>query len=362
MSDLCLVINLGSSSLKAALVDSTGAFVWHEGRSLTEDDGLEEVLDNWLTPAIEPHRQRLDLIGHRVVHGGEQFTAPTLITPEVESQLKELIPLAPLHNPPALKGLAWARQRAPGCPQWACFDTAFHSSLPAAASTYAIPQPFRARGFRRFGFHGINHQHVAEAVAEQWRQQGRDPAQLLLISAHLGAGASLAAIKGGVCIDTTMGFTPLEGLVMATRSGSIDPGLLLEMMREGYGEDAMADILQKQSGLKGLSGLSGDMREIRAAAASGHNGAIRALDVFRHSLIQWLGAMAASLRGVDVVALTGGIGEHDKQLQVELRQALGWWGNVNMIVIPADEEGMIARLCRRHSAPDQTSDRSAAIG
>ena len=114
MSDLCLVINLGSSSLKAALVDSTGAFVWHEGRSLTEDDGLEEVLDNWLTPAIEPHRQRLDLIGHSVVHGGEQFTAPTLITPEVESQLKELIPLAPLHNPPALKGLAWARQRPKG--------------------------------------------------------------------------------------------------------------------------------------------------------------------------------------------------------------------------------------------------------
>ena len=319
------------------------------------------MLDNWLTPAIEPHCQRLDLIGHSVVHGGEQFTAPTLITPEVESQLKELIPLAPLHNPSALKGLAWARQRAPGCPQWACFDTAFHSSLPAAASTYAIPQPFRARGFRRFGFHGINHQHVADAVAEQWRQQGRDPAQLRLISAHLGAGASLAAIKGGVCIDTTMGFTPLEGLVMATRSGSIDPGLLLEMMREGYGADAMADILQKQSGLKGLSGLSGDMREIRAAAASGHNGGIRALDVFRHSLIQWLGAMAASLRGVDVVALTGGIGEHDKQLQVELKQALGWWGNVNTIVIPADEEGMIAKLCRRHSTPDQTSDRSAAI-
>ena len=178
MNGLCLVINLGSSSLKAALVDSTGAFVWHEGRSLAKEDVLEEVLDSWLTPAIEPHHQRLDLIAHRVVHGGEEFTAPTLITPEVEAELKQLSPLAPLHNPPALKGLAWARQRAPECPQWACFDTAFHSSLPAAASTYAIPQPIRAQGFRRFGFHGINHQHVAEAVAEQWRQQGRDPAKL----------------------------------------------------------------------------------------------------------------------------------------------------------------------------------------
>ena len=177
-----------------------------------------------------------------------------------------------------------------------------------------------------------------------------------------GAGASLAAIKGGVCIDTTMGFSPLEGLVMATRSGSIDPGLLLELMREGYSADAMADILQQESGLKGLSGLSGDMREIRAAAEDGHNGAIRALEVFRHRLIQMLGAMAASLRGVDVLALTGGIGEHDQQLREELQQALGWWGDVEIIVVPADEEGMIARLCRRHSTPDQTSDCSAAIG
>ena len=146
---------------------------------------------------------------------------------------------------------------------------------------------------------------------------------------------------------------------MATRSGSVDPGLLLELMREGYNAEAMADMLQKESGLKGLSGLSGDMREIRTAAAKGHNGAIRALEVFRHRLIQMLGAMAASLRGVDVLALTGGIGEHDQQLQVELKQATSWWGEVDMNVIPADEEGMIARLCRRQSTPDPTSDCSA---
>ena len=322
MNPLCLVINLGSSSLKAALVDSTGAAFWHGGRSSNSGESLEDVLNSWLTPQLELHRTRVDLIGHRVVHGGEHFTAPTLITPEVEATLQDLIPLAPLHNPPALKGLTWARQWAPDLPQWACFDTAFHSSLPAAAYTYAIPSDFRNKGFRRFGFHGINHQHVSETLAAQWLKQGKDPSQLRLISAHLGAGASLAAVKGGRCIDTTMGYTPLEGLVMATRSGNVDPGLLLELMREGYSEDEMARILQKESGLKGLSGLSGDMREIREAAVDGHNGAIRALDVFRHRLLQMLGSMAASLGGVDVLALTGGIGEHDKQLHQGLASAL----------------------------------------
>ena len=358
MNNLVLVINLGSSSLKAALVDPTGAKLWQGGRALEADETLDAVLDSWLAPELESYRSAITLVGHRVVHGGERFTAPTLITAKVETALQELVPLAPLHNPPALKGLAWAQRWAPGVPQWACFDTAFHSSLPAAASTYAIPQALRAKGFRRFGFHGINHQHVAESVAEQWRQQGRDPAQLRLISAHLGAGASLAAIKGGICIDTTMGFTPLEGLVMATRSGSIDPGLLLELMREGYNADAMADMLQQESGLKGLSGLSGDMREIRTAAEDGHHGAIDALEVFRHRLIQMLGAMAASLRGVDVLALTGGIGEHDQQLRQELGQALRWWGDITLMVVPADEEGMIARLCRRQSSAVQ----SASIG
>ena len=254
--------------------------------------------------------------------------------------------------------MAWARQWAPELPQWACFDTAFHSSLPAAAYTYAIPSDLRNRGFRRFGFHGINHQHVSETVAAQWREQGKDPSQLRLISAHLGAGASLAAVKGGRCIDTTMGYTPLEGLVMATRSGNVDPGLLLELMREGYSEDEIAGILQKESGLKGLSDLSGDMREIREAAVDGHNGAIRALEVYLHRLLQLLGSMAASLGGVDVLALTGGIGEHDKLLHQELTTALDWWGEFTTVVIPADEEGMIARLCQRHSE----TPTSAAVG
>ena len=201
----------------------------------------------------------------------------------------------------------------------------------------------RNKGFRRFGFHGINHQHVAEAVAQQWRAQGKDPSTLRLISAHLGAGASLATIRGGCCIDTTMGYTPLEGLVMATRSGTVDPGLMLELMREGFSADALATMLQKESGLLELSGM---------------NGAIRALDVFRHRLLQLLGSMAASLGGVDVLALTGGIGEHDHDLQDEIASALDWWGDVAITIVPADEEGMIAKLCRRHSA----SPVSASVG
>ena len=358
MGDLTLVINLGSSSLKAALVDSTGAFLWHSGRSIAADERLEKVLQQWLEPELEPHRQRIGLIGHRVVHGGERFTAPTQITEDVLKTLEQLTPLAPLHNPPALMGMAWGRAWAPSLPQWACFDTAFHSTLPTAAYSYAIPAEFRQKGFRRFGFHGINHQHIAETVADRWREQDQDPSTLRLISAHLGAGASLAAIRGGRCIDTTMGFTPLEGLVMATRSGTLDPGLMLELMREGYSADQMSAILQKESGLKGLSGFSGDMREIRDAAAQGHASAIEALDVFRHRLVQLLGSMAASLGGVDVLALTGGVGEHDRTLHAELERALSWWGNYATMVIPADEEGMIARLCRRHS----TVPESAPVG
>ena len=358
MSELCLVLNLGSSSFKAALVDPTGAFPWQKSRSLESSDNLEQVLDDWLAPELEPFRDHIELIAHRIVHGGEQFTAPTLIEPNVEATLQELIPLAPLHNPPALRGLAWARHWAPSAPQWACFDTAFHSSLPTSASSYAIPTELRRQGFRRFGFHGINHQHVSETVAKQWQQRGKDPSQLRLISAHLGAGASLAAIRGGSCIDTTMGFTPLEGLVMATRSGSVDPGLLLALMRKGYSADQIASILQEQSGLKGLSDLSGNMQDIRAEALAGHDGAAMALAVFKHRLLQLIGSMAASLHGVDVLALTGGIGEHDGALQRELRVELAWLTDLEITVIPADEEGMIARLCRRSRSQSQ----SAAVG
>lgn len=347
MAEHVLVINLGSSSLKAAVVDSTGAAVWQGNRKRRPEESISAVLDHWLAPELDQHRQHIQRIGHRVVHGGEHFTAPTLITADLVEELQALIPLAPLHNPPALAGVTWAQRWAPDLPQWVCFDTAFHSTLPEAARTYALPKDLRQQGLRRYGFHGINHQHVAEQVSEHWRQQGRDPSQLRLISAHLGAGASLAAVKGGECIDTTMGFTPLEGLVMETRSGSIDPGLILELVRQGYSEEDLSGVLQSESGMKGLSGLSGDMLEIRHAARSNHPGASLALSVYRHRLLQQVGAMTASLKGLDVLALTGGIGEHDQDLRNELNEALGWLAPFELVVIPADEEGMIARLCQR---------------
>ena len=345
--DLTLVINLGSSSLKTAVIASDGTTRWRQGRVLADGAAIEQELEQWLKPMLSPLRSTIQRVGHRVVHGGDVYTTQTLITAEVEQHLKALSPLAPLHNPAALEGIAWVRSWAPQLPQWACFDTAFHSSLPLEARTYALSPTLREQGFRRYGFHGLNHQHVSETVLEQWQAKGRDPGQLRLISAHLGAGASLAAIQGGICVDTTMGYTPLEGLVMANRSGSVDPGVLLALMRQGMDATSISNQLQHHSGLKGLSGLSGDMQEIRQHAKAGHQGAELALAVFRHRLLQLIGSMASSLKGVDILALTGGIGEHDQALRQELKASLAWLPGLEITVVPADEEAMIARLCRR---------------
>jgi acetate kinase len=264
------------------------------------------------------------------------------------------VPLAPLHNGPALLVMRWLRRRWPDLPQWACFDTAFHATLPPAAHTYAVPAAWRRQGLRRFGFHGLNHQHVSQVVT---RGQAERPATapLRLISAHLGAGCSLCAIRGGRSIDTTMGFTPMEGLVMATRCGSVDPGLLLHQLRQGMTEEDLDRTLNSASGLLGLSELSSSMKELRQASAEGHAGARLAIEVFRHALLQGIGAMAASLGGVDVIALTGGIGEHDQQLRGELAEALAWLRPFELIVVPADEEGLIARSCLRARSGEQTA-------
>jgi len=266
--------------------------------------------------------------------------------------------LAPLHNAGALAAIRWLRQWRPALPQWACFDTGFHSTLEAAAFTYAVPESWRWAGLRRFGFHGLNHQHISEVVMDQ---QGH-PASLRMISCHLGAGCSLAAIRDGRSIDTTMGYTPLGGLVMASRSGSLDPGLLLHQLRAGLTVDELERQLQKESGLRGLSGLSGDMRQLREAAAANHAGAVLALEVFSHRLLQAIGAMAASLGGVDVIALTAGIGENDATLRSELAERLAWLEPFALVVVPADEEGMIARLCRRASSDQAGQESGGASG
>jgi acetate kinase len=245
--------------------------------------------------------------------------------------------------------MRWLTEQQPHLEQWACFDTAFHATLPPEAATYAIPADWRRQGLRRFGFHGLSHQHVAEVVAARFPQAAAaNP--LRLISCHLGAGCSLCAIAAGRSVDTTMGFTPLEGLVMATRCGSVDPGLLLHQLRRGLSVEELDQALNGRSGLLALSELSGSMQELRAAAAAGHEGAQLAIAVFRHRLLREIGAMAASLGGVDVLAFTGGIGEHDEALQEEVVCALSWLSPFDVIVIAADEEQVIARACRRSAA------------
>lgn len=361
---LVLVVNAGSSSLKARLLAADDRPLWQgqtdwqpHGPSAAESNQAAaqaaQAVQAWLQPALSPWSDRLALVGHRVVHGGTAFTAPTPLTATVRQQLAALVPLAPLHNGPALTLIDALAQWRPDLPQWACFDTAFHHTLPPEAYTYALPLAWREQGLRRFGFHGLNHQHVSEVVARRWaarRGVGEgDPPRL--ISCHLGAGCSLCAIRGGQSIATTMGFTPLEGLVMATRSGSVDPGLLLHLLRQGVEPRRLDQELHQRSGLLGLSaGFSGSMKELRDAAASGHDGAALAIAVFRQRLLEGIGAMAAALGGVDVIALTGGIGEQDTALRDELTAALSWLPSFTLMVVNADEEGLIARQCRAAAA------------
>ena len=351
-----LVLNVGSSTLKVALFaadraqpDAPPRRLWES--STARSGGLIPQLQRWLAPQLQPWWAQIQLAGHRLVHGGERFVVPTRLEGPVLRELEALNPLAPLHNPPALEAIRWLQALRPELAQWACFDTAFHSTLPPEARTYALPATWRQRGYRRYGFHGINHQHVAEALP-----CGR------LISAHLGAGCSLAAVHNGRSIDTTMGFTPLEGLVMASRSGSVDPGLLLHLQRQGVSLEELEQGLQQHGGLLGLSELSGDWRQLRQAAADGHPGAQLAVAVFLHRLRAGIGAMAASLGGVDQVGLSGGIGANDPSLLAELQQSMAWLGAVRWTQIPADEEAMIARLILQQDRLSRADRGSGAAG
>lgn len=388
-----LVLNAGSSSLKAALIGAGGTPLWRDQwswdvASAPEQPGSPEaVLEAWLPGLLARWGDGVDLVGHRVVHGGERFTAPTRLDAASVQQLESLVELAPLHNAAALRVIAWLARQLPQIPQWACFDTAFHRSLEPAAYTYALPAAWRALGLRRYGFHGLNHQHISEEVrrreaarrhgmaatdpatdpvgdaatdpagdpspdlaAVPTADPGPHPGPLRLISCHLGAGCSLCAIRAGVSVATTMGYTPLEGLVMASRSGSVDPGVLLALLRRGITPAELDQALHGASGLLGLSELSGNMQDLRQAAAAGHAGAQLAIEVFQARLLQGIGAMAASLGGVDVIALSGGIGEHDRDLQAGLRRELAWLGPFRLYIVPADEEGVIARSCRQAEA------------
>lgn len=315
-----LTVNVGSSSLKMSVLDGADRVIARRDEEFAGEKGeLEAGFERILAEA-----PAVAAAGHRVVHGGHEFSDPVLVDDETEADLKGLADLAPLHNPPAVAAIEALRRLRPELPSIACFDTAFHSTIPPAASTYAVPPAWSApMPLRRYGFHGLSHSYASRRAAELLE---RDLADLRLVTAHLGAGASLAAVLGGRSVDTTMGFTPLEGLVMATRSGSVDPGLLLWVQRHSRRDAGqMESELDRNSGLLALSGHS-DIREVIAGADAGEEDCRLAFDVYIHRLAAGIAAMAAAMNGLDALVFTGGIGENSPRVRAAACAASGYLG------------------------------------
>ena len=369
-----LAVNAGSSSLKLRLLD-------HDDTLLASEDlgAVDDLAAGELAAALDRMRRSssgtIEAAGHRIVHGGTRFSRATRIDADVAAALRELTDLAPLHQPKSLAALDAVSRELPDLPAVACFDTAFHSTLSDAASTFAVPREWRAKyGVRRYGFHGLSHAYCVRRTAEL---VGRPADELRMVSCHLGAGASLAAVVEGRSVDTTMGFTPLDGLVMATRSGSIDPGLVLWLEEhEQVAPHAIADALEHRSGLLALAGTA-DMREVERRFVSDDRSARLALDVFVHRLVISIGAMAAAAEGLDVLAFTGGIGEHSVAVRRLATQRLAHLGvhldvtrndaagadadigadasRARVLVITAREDLQIAREVRDVLDPRQSS-------
>jgi len=383
-----LVINAGSSSLKCSyyldktvqaslLIERIGErgskatlhrqhhTITHEAAVTDHHDAMilmEKLLH--LSGTLEDFNT-LDGIGHRVVHGGEHFNTAVRIDNKVIQTIETVIPLAPLHNPANLEAIRLFQKNYPDIPQIAVFDTAFHRTMPEYASRYALPETVsHTLGVRRYGFHGTSHSYVAKEAANML---GKSPTSLRLITLHLGNGASACAIQNGQSIDTSMGMTPLEGLVMGTRSGDIDPAIVLYLQRHGYTPETIDTLLNKQSGLTALCGTN-DMREIIAHANSGDPQAVLALEMFSYRIRKYIGAYTAALGGVDAIVFTGGIGEHAPVIRKMVCNKLSWLGvtldnkrnrdqtdgnrtitipksSVKVMVIPTDEELEIARQC-----------------
>ncbi|HEY0683686.1 MAG TPA: acetate/propionate family kinase [Steroidobacter sp.] len=302
-----LALNCGSSSVKSALLDTSSGRRLQEVHAENVGSDLDSAVDLLLAP-YRADQGAIEAVAHRIVHGGEKFVEPVRLDDAVLAEIEQLSHLAPLHNPPALAAIQHARAALPGLPHFAVFDTAFHSTLPDHAREYALPADVRRRyGIRRFGFHGINHSHVARSVAAHLEI---DPQKLRIISCHLGNGASVTAIEQGRSVDTSMGMTPLEGLVMGTRAGDVDPGVLLQLQRsDDLDADELDDLLNKRSGLKGLTGTN-DMREIEQRANAGDQDCVLAIDMYVHRVRKYIGAYAVAMGGVDVIAFTAGVGEH----------------------------------------------------
>ena len=387
-----LVINCGSSSLKYQLIDMDGELVLAKGlverigiegsRIKHETTGKDKVT---IEEPMEDHKRALELVlnaivdpnfgaiksmdeigavGHRVVHGGENFSASVIINEEVMKAIEDCVELAPLHNPPNIMGINACRELMPKTPMVAVFDTAFHQTIPAENYMYAIPyELYEKYKIRRYGFHGTSHKYVANRAAEML---GKDIKDLNIVTCHLGNGSSVTAVQGGKSIDTSMGFTPLEGLAMGTRSGDIDPAIITFIMdKENLSFGEVNDMLNKQSGVLGLSGISSDFRDLEIEAEKGNKRAKLALDVFNNRVTKYIAAYAAQMCRVDVLVFTAGIGENssfireeicngleclniiiDKELNktrgVEAAISRGF-ASAQILVIPTNEELMIAR-------------------
>nr|WP_319399468.1 acetate kinase [uncultured Carboxylicivirga sp.] len=349
-----LVLNCGSSSIKYQLFNMDGAdwevmvagvvekiglkgsFLKHqkdggkvllEGEILDHQAGIDYILGVLIS---EKHGcisslDEIDAVGHRVVHGGEEFNSSVFITDEVITKMEECIDLAPLHNPPNLKGIEAISQLLPNVPQCGVFDTAFHQTMPKHAYMYAIPKTlYNQYGIRRYGFHGTSHRYVSKRACDML---GVDYKEQRIISCHLGNGASIAAIKDGESIDTSMGFTPLEGLVMGTRAGDLDLGAVTYIMdKEKIGTRSASVLFNKHSGLLGLTGISSDMREIQDAAREGDEVAQLGLDVYDYRVKKYIGAYAAAMGGIDILIFTGGIGENSGYRREEICKDLEFLG------------------------------------
>ncbi len=392
-----LVINCGSSSVKYQFYDMTeekaiakgvvsrigmsGAVLTHKPYDREEVKVSGEILDHieaikYVITILmsENHgvikdKSEIHAVGHRVVHGGEQFTESALLTSEVSNKIRELIDLAPLHNPHNLSGIKACRSNLPDIPQVAVFDTAFHHRMPQYAYIYGLPYVmYKKYGIRRYGFHGPSHQFVSQKAAELI---GKPIEELKIITAHLGNGASAAAVDRGVSIDTSMGFTPLEGLLMGTRTGDMDPAVITHIMgREELSLHEASALMNKHSGLMGVSGVSSDMREIEEAAGDDHANARLALDIYCYRLKKYIGAYTAAMGGLDAIVFTGGIGENSPLVRKKSLEGMEYMGiavdeennkrkigkegiisadssKIKIMVIPTNEELVIARDTKR---------------
>jgi acetate kinase len=354
-----LVVNAGSSSLKLRLLPGSWSTLIDGPQH-----GMAAALRQGLGQLTARQLASISAVGHRVVHGGERYTSPVLLDSHVISELERLVPLAPLHNPVNIEAITAAMELLPDLPHVAVFDTAFHASLPPKAFLTGLPRSYYdEHGIRTYGFHGTSHDSVTRRAGELL---GTTRNELRIISLHLGNGASAAAVRYGHSIDTTMGFTPIAGLLMGTRTGDLDPGILLHLLRQGNDVGQLERLLQRESGLLGLSGVSHDLRDIHHAARQGDENASQALEAYAYRIRKVIGAYAAALEGVDCVVFTGGAGENDAAVRQQALSGFGWLGlkldeaanaagntrissadsAVAVLVLPADEEGLIAAQTR----------------